>query len=242
MAGKRKILARDIAGKSAVPRMRDPDQDRTVTRRSKRKFVSGALAGALLALAGSTSANELACGALENAFGPIDYRTASQFDRDLVEKAHFTAPVESLTAGHTAALPGGDLDYTLRVFPNHPRALAAVSRYSIQRKQPKPPGLRWPVDCYFDRAFRFQPDDPMPVMLFGVYLARTGRATEASEVLSRAADSKNDDPNFHYNLGLGFFEVKDYKRAYQHAKRAYDGGFPLPGLRNRLREVGAWKE
>lgn len=190
----------------------------------------------------AVQANELACGSLQNAFGPFDYRTVSQSDRALVEGAHFTSAVESLREGTTSKMPGADLDYTLRAMPNHPRALAAISRYSIQRKQPKPPGLRWPVECYFDRAFRFAADDPMPIMLFGLYLAKSGRAEEAGDYLDKASTFERNDANFHYNLGLGYFEVRRYDRSFEHAKRAYDGGFPLPGLRNRLKEVGAWRD
>jgi predicted Zn-dependent protease len=193
-------------------------------------------------LSSAVRADELACGPLQNAFGPLDYRTASAFERKLVEGAHFTSEVESLRAGKTSTLPGGDLDYTLRAFPNHPRALAAVSRYSMQRKQPKPPGLKWAADCYFDRAFRFQPNDPMPIMLYGIHLVRTGRKTEALEYLDKAATFQSNDANFHYNLGLGFLEVGRSEQALEHAKIAYANGFPLQGLRRRLTEAGAWKD
>lgn len=179
---------------------------------------------------------------MRNAYGPLDYRTASAIERELVNGAHFTSAVESLREGATGKLPGGDIDYTLRAFPNHPRALAAVSRYSIQRNRPKPPGLRWPVDCYFDRAFRFRPEDPMPIMLYGIHLVRTGRKSEAAEYLDKAASFQNDDANFHYNLGLGFLEIGRTSEALEHAKRAYASGFPLQGLRKRLTEAGVWKD
>ena len=32
------------------------------------------------------------------------------------------------------------------------------------------------------------------------------------------------------------------EKALYHAKRAYEGGFPLDGLKRRLKEAGAWKE
>jgi hypothetical protein len=31
-------------------------------------------------------------------------------------------------------------------------------------------------------------------------------------------------------------------RALEHAHRAYALGYPLPGLRNRLKRAGAWRE
>src|SRR5262245_56299958 len=58
------------------------------------------------------------------AAGPADYRIASDYLIRLVENAHFTPDVEMLNRGKSSTV-GGDLAYTLRVFPNHPRALKA---------------------------------------------------------------------------------------------------------------------
>src|SRR5437868_1067555 len=70
------------------------------------------------------------CGSLDNpSYGPFDYRTATAYQKQLVEiiGAHFTSSVESLQHGNTAPI-GGELDYTLRAFPNHRRALLAMIR------------------------------------------------------------------------------------------------------------------
>jgi tetratricopeptide (TPR) repeat protein len=50
-----------------------------------------------------------------------------------------------------------------------------------------------------------------------------------------------DDLNVHYNLGLAYFELKDYDQALEHAKRAYALGHPLPGLRDKLKRAGKWE-
>ena len=98
----------------------------------------------------------VACGELANAFGPFDYRSASEEDRRLVNGAHFTEQVETLKSGKTTNWPGGDIDYTLRAFPNHPRALLAMMNLSFKEKRLKPNSAHWPVECYFDRAERFR--------------------------------------------------------------------------------------
>ena len=67
------------------------------------------------------------CGPLANAFGPFDYRTEKGNSLYLVESAHFTPAVEAVIAGNTTYI-GGDLDYTLRAFPNHHRALMSMIR------------------------------------------------------------------------------------------------------------------
>jgi hypothetical protein len=45
-----------------------------------------------------------------------------------------------------------------------------------------------------------------------------------------------------YNLGLAYVEIKRYPEALEAAHKAYALGFPLPGLRDRLKSVNAWKE
>src|SRR6266513_2811729 len=73
----------------------------------------------------------------QNAYGPFDYRTATQAQKVLVESNHFTRPVETLQSGLTGT-PGHDIGYTLRAFPNHPRALLAMVRLAQRDKTKKP--------------------------------------------------------------------------------------------------------
>src|SRR5438128_12469438 len=79
----------------------------------------------------------------QNAYGPYDYRTATDQQKHLVEitGAHFTTSVETLRSGNTGTL-GGELDYTLRVFPNHTRALMAMVRLGQRDKTIKPQGAQ----------------------------------------------------------------------------------------------------
>jgi hypothetical protein len=37
-------------------------------------------------------------------------------------------------------------------------------------------------------------------------------------------------------------QKKDYDLAKTHAKKAYELGFPLPGLKNQLIKVGKWED
>src|ERR1700682_2471287 len=97
------------------------------------------------------------CGSLNNHYGPFDYRSGR--DRSIVEKFHFTPKVENLVGGNTSMTPGGDLNYTLRVFPNHHRALMSLIRFAEEEKKDPPSEMEFSVACWFDRAERFQPDD-----------------------------------------------------------------------------------
>ena len=137
------------------------------------------LLASLALLCATSSGNgqtvSLACGSVENTYGPFDYRATDAPRRALVEKFHFTPKVETLKGGSTASTPGGDLQYTLGVFPNHPRALMATVKFAERTKRDPPPEMNLTVICWFDRAERFTPNDATVKMLYGMYLVRAGK-------------------------------------------------------------------
>jgi len=173
--------------------------------------------------------------------GPFDYRTAPAKEKQVVEGAHFTRDVEALRRGSTGPV-GGDIAYTLRAFPNHPRALYAMMKLGEKLKTERPRGSLFTVACYFARAVRWAPDDGSVRILYGIYLLRNGQRSAAVEQLKAAQELVGDNPNLHYNLGLAYFDLKDYDKALLHAKKAYELGFSLPGLRDKLKQVGKWTD
>ncbi|MDZ7782424.1 MAG: hypothetical protein U5K56_05595 [Halioglobus sp.] len=74
-----------------------------------------------------------------------------------------------------------NIDFTLRVFPNHPRALNGAVRFSLQRDGTRPMKEACRRSVYLQRAIGFVPNDPMPYKLLG-YLPATegGRNRHAS--------------------------------------------------------------
>ncbi len=216
--------------------------------RSRKARWSGATAASLaatLALAcGFVHAQPAApgCGDLANSFGPHDYRTERGQPLYLVESAHFTPQVEALIRGATARRPGSDIDYTLRAFPNHHRALLAMVKLAEAAKTPVPPEMRYSVDCWFDRAIRFRADDYTVRMIYAGYLGRQGRADAAKQHLELVAERAGDNGFTHYNVGLVYFELRDHERALRQAHRAMALGFTRPDLRERLTAAGRWSE
>ena len=202
-------------------------------------FFQALLLAYAMLVVGPASADEATCGSLQSSYGPIDYRTASRATLQLVEGTHFTREVESLKAGNTGSI-GADLSYTLVVFPNHPRALASMMALQFKVKADQPSGARWPVACYFDRAVRFAPDDGKVRTVLGVYLMRLNQTTKAIEQFKVAEQLGEDSGNLHYNLGLAYFDVSDFPKSVERAKRAYALGFTLPGLKNKLVKAGKW--
>ncbi len=200
------------------------------------------LSSILMTLPAAPAAAQAAstCGDLWNAYGPYDYRS----DRDklgIVERFHFTPEVEALIRGKSGQIDG-DIGYTLRAFPNHHRALIAMMRYAERLKTDKPPRARYTVDCYFDRALRFQPDDHVVRMIFASHLAKTGRRTLALQHLEAAKQLVPDSPLSIYNIGLVYFDLKEYDKALEMAHRALALDLPRTELKDQLKSVGRWVE
>jgi tetratricopeptide (TPR) repeat protein len=180
------------------------------------------------------------CGGLENGYGPYDY--LMQKDKlPIVEQFHFTPEVERLVAGKSTVNIGGDLSYTLKAFPNHHRALLAMARLGARLHTPQPVGAAHSVECFFERALRFRPQDTTARMLYANYLFDTQRQPDALLQMQTVADEAGDHAFTHYNLGLIYLERKHYDLSLQHAQKAYALGMTQPGLRQQLERLGKWQ-
>lgn len=78
--------------------------------------------------------------------------------------------------------------------------------------------------------------------LYGIFLLKKGKSSEGVKKLDEALALGGDDPNIHYNLGLAYFDLKDFDKALASAHKAYQLGFQLPGLRSKLEKAGKWKD
>jgi hypothetical protein len=203
------------------------------------------LLAACLALGGQVTASGAQqaphpCGELRNAYGPYDYRK----DRDkleIVETFHFTPMVESLIKPQGRHF-GGDFDYTLRASPNHHRALIAMARFAERIKQESLPDARYTVDCWFDRAIRFAPDDMVVRMIYAGHLGRSNRVAKANEQLDFVVRMAGDNPLTQYNAGLTYLEFKQYEQALVQAHISMRMGITRTELRDALVAAGRWKE
>ena len=182
-----------------------------------------------------------ACGSLKNGGGPFDYRN-ERTQLSLVEGAHFTEVVEALIKGTSGWKPGGDIDFTLRVFPNNHRALIAMMRLGEKEKTTQPSGSRYSIECWFERALRFRPDDGVVRMIYSTYLNSKGQIPAANAQLKAATAYAKDSGITHYNIGLHYFNLKNYSEALVQAHRAMDLDWPQTALRDQLKAVGQWAE
>lgn len=172
-------------------------------------------------------------------FGPFDYLT-DKAQLPVVENRHFTPQVEQLKGGETTKHAMGDVSYTLTKFPNHHRALYSAVRFSLGEMGG---GSRrnYPAECFLQRANYFNPKDPVPYMLYGLYLHQLGQLELSMEKYQAAEKLAPDDANLLYNMGLVNFDSGNYEQSQEYAIKAYRHGMELPGLRRKLREAGHWE-
>jgi len=133
-----------------------------------------------------------------------------------------------------------DLHFVLRRVPNHERALrmliAYTQNYGVPSAQKKQAG------CYFVWARNFAENDVAVLNYGGYYFWRAKDDSRAKEWWNAALALDTGLAEVHYNLGLLYAAEEDYDRARQHAWQAYAAGYPLPGLRDRLKAAGQWRE
>lgn len=185
---------------------------------------------------------DYACGSLAiGEDGPYDYRIG-HYRIKQIEGNHLSPEVVNLGRGGQTGSVGADLDFVLRYIPNHHVALFSMRRLGEKEKRSTPTGAKYSVECYFKRALMFRGDDGVVRTIYASYLYKAGNKTEALNQLNQAIQLGEDSPNANYNIGLIYFDLKEYDKALSFAHRAYGSGFPLPGLRDKLKKAGKWRE
>ena len=203
-------------------------------------------------------ADENDCGSLDSSgrgnIGPWDYHDPSsrvptgedpmgRIKR--VENVHFKPKWEFIDPKEPSEEIGNQTIYTLLVFPNHPRALWTLSRLEKQRGPLKNYSYqnsiwvpRLTADCFFDRAFRFRQDQAITWMLYGMHLHSRGNLKDSKGAYGKAEELGEDSTPFHYNYGLLLADAREIDAAEAHARIAYARGYPLKGLKDRLKKLG----
>ncbi|UXH80153.1 hypothetical protein [Roseateles amylovorans] len=203
-----------------------------------------------LAVAGAGVAQSNACGSLQNNYGPHDYRdwkdlpqidpvTNEMSPLQLVEGAHFIDSCEALVRCKRGAI-GADLDYTLRAFPNHHRALVSMMNYGELTKRAKPPDARYTVDCYFQRALLWRPKDTIARLIYVTYLNNNKRQADAKRQLEEASRQVGDSAFTIYNVGMVALDLNEIDMAVDAARRSYGAGMRHPALKQRLQAINRW--
>ena len=202
-------------------------------------FRAGLAGLVVIALDAGAQGTTFACGPLNAA--SADY-LVEKHQVAQSEQYHFTPEVEALIRGKSTATIGSDIHWMLDLYPNHHRALVAMMRLGEKQKTPMPGGAKYTVDCYFERAVRFRPDDMISRMLYASFLAKNGRRADAAAQLDVVNKNASDNPFTHYNLGLIYLEMQEYDKALTQAHKAKELGFGRAELRDKLKAAGKWRD
>jgi hypothetical protein len=202
-----------------------------------------ALAALLLMVAGGpvVAQQNTGCGHPREMGFERDYRLVPREARLLVENFHFTPEVEALVRGKSGSIVQ-DVSYTLRHFPNHPRALVSMMRLGERVKTEHLPTAPYSIDCYFKRAVQLAPDDGIVRTLYASFLFSKNRVADANLQVDKARELASGNGLTHYNIGLVLIEHKQWDRALEQAHEALALGFPRPELKDRLVAAGKWRE
>jgi Tfp pilus assembly protein PilF len=98
------------------------------------------------------------------------------------------------------------------------------------------------LDCYFDRAIRYRPDDTVVRSIYAMFLNKKSRKDEAMRQLELAMPYANENPVSLHTIGTVYLELGEFDRALTQAHKARSMGLEWPALENALKAAGHWKE
>jgi tetratricopeptide (TPR) repeat protein len=156
-----------------------------------------------------------------------------------IKANHYDPAIARMRAGEISREVIGDLHFILRGWPNHLPAIQALIEYD--QRGGRQYGFL-PTECYLFRARLFAPDDIEVILAHAYYYWRRKNLASAQRAYEDALRLDSESASAHYNLGLVYFETSDYQKSLEHALKAYDRGFPLPGLRDKLIKSGHWPQ
>jgi tetratricopeptide (TPR) repeat protein len=157
-----------------------------------------------------------------------DWRNAHQF--------HLQPALDDMKRGAWGSARN-NLEFILRHFPNSPQALNGISELCTVRWK----SAQCDADSWMERAAAINPSIATTWVIYGIHLQRKRLHREAVDKFAHALELNPDNLNAHYNLGLAYFDLKEYDKANEQAQISYSLGAPLPGLRDMLKRAGAWK-
>jgi hypothetical protein len=204
---------------------------------------------------------------VDGQFGPYDYYRPPKTVHApiaLVESAHLGFIVADQLRQKDYCGYQSNLNYTLRAFPNHPKALVMMAEYLAAhrpcpaREEPNSVANSvWAIennswqerntDFFFQTALNFMTEDTRVIpkyaethALYGDWLRKNGRADEAMTQYEAARALKPGYANTYYGLGMLYLDQKNIAKATENAKKAYALGKPPTDLKDRLVAAGSW--
>jgi predicted Zn-dependent protease len=150
-----------------------------------------------------------------------------------VEQYHFGKGMARMEAREWR-LAMAEWDFILRYFPDHPRVLYLMSSTSIKAN------LGEQAEEYFRNAMALNARNASTHAIYGIHLYSLNKLDDAIEAFQQSLSLDPMSAETHYNLGIAYAAAGKLAAANRHAQAAYNLGYPLPGLRDKLRRMGAW--
>ena len=168
-----------------------------------------------------------------DSYGYLDYiNPADQRKLAQANGAYFPPKIEHLQSSSSKM----GIWKTLRISPNHHRALYSMMRYFRSDPGAHELSALYSMDCMFQRANYINPRDATVYMLHGMYYHWNSEWTESEAQYLQAYKLRPNDPQINYNLGLMYFDRGDFESSAKYARTAYDNGYPLQGLSKKLKK------
>jgi tetratricopeptide (TPR) repeat protein len=150
-----------------------------------------------------------------------------------IDGHHLNQGIGKMEDGHYKAAEH-DFEFMLRSFPNHPVALLRMGEVALKQQRPDL------AIHYFEKAIAIYPKTPSNYLVYGIFLHQQDRFYEAIEKYKISLELDPKLTEAHYNLGLAYVAVENFEAALNQAKIAYQQGYPLPGLRQKLIDAKVW--
>lgn len=94
---------------------------------------------------------------------------------------------------------------------------------------------------FLNAAIEARPDLPTPYGALAMVHRAQNRLDLARDALMKGDVAlKGESAEIQYNLGLVNLELGEINLALANARNAYDRGYPLPGLKKKLQDMGHW--
>ncbi len=135
------------------------------------------------------------------------------------------------------------VDQLLRLYPNHPRGLWAISSLESRLGTLPKTSNAWQIpsftaDCFFERAFRFKDSDADLWVVLGMHLHGKKRLDAAAKAYEQAASLGATAGIYHYNYALLLSDLKRWDDATKQAQLAYNAQYLPPGLEKKFKAAG----